>query len=123
MNKSNPTFEAIPQYVARLEDKVDALTEMVTSMKAQLLSKAERPPAEDFIGTEAACEVLHLSVSRIYALVQQGRIPFYKPGKNLLFLKSELQDWLKQSARTGAPSIADQMAAMTKGMRNNAKGR
>lgn len=110
----------MPQNMARLEDKVDALTELVTKLSAQLYARADKPPTEDFIGTETACEILHLSSSRIYALVQEGRIPFYKPGKSLLFLKSELLDWLKQSRRSGQQSIEEQMAAMTKGMRNSA---
>lgn len=76
----------MPQNMARLEEKVDALTELVAKLSAQLTA-ADKPPVEDFIGTESACEILHLSSSRIYALVQEGRIPFYKPGKSLLFLK------------------------------------
>lgn len=113
----------MPQNMARLEDKVDALTELVTNLSAQLHARTAKPPGEEFIGTEIACEILHLSSSRIYALVQEGRIPFYKPGKNLLFLKSELLEWLRQSRRNGQLSIEEQMQAMTKGMRNSAKGR
>lgn len=113
----------MPQNMARLEDKVDALTELVTNLSAQLNVRNAKPPSEEFIGTETACEILHLSSSRIYALVQEGRLPFYKPGKNLLFLKSELLDWLRQSRRNGQLSIDEQMQAMTKGMRNSAKGR
>lgn len=109
--------------MARLEDKVDALTELITTLSKNLVKESEKPPAESFIGTEEAKNILHLSTSRIYALVSEGRIPFYKPGKSLLFLKSELLDWLKQSHRKGQLSIEEQMAAMTKGMHNSAKGR
>lgn len=123
MNNQPITIEAMPQNMARLEDKVDALTELVARLSALLSAGADKPPSEDFIGTETACEILHLSSSRIYALVQEGRIPFYKPGKSLLFLKSELLDWLKQSRRNGQQSIDEQMAAMTKGMRNSASRR
>lgn len=122
MNTTTLSIEAMPQNMARLEEKVDALTELVAKLSAQLTA-ADKSPAEDFIGTESACEILHLSSSRIYALVQEGRIPFYKPGKSLLFLKSELLDWLKQSRRNGLQSIEEQMAAMTKGMRNSASRR
>lgn len=123
MNEPLLSIEAMPQNMARLEDKVDALTELVTNLSAQLHARTAKPPSEEFIGTETACEILHLSNSRIYALVQDGRIPFYKPGKNLLFLKSELLEWLRQSRRNGQLSIDEQMQAMTKGMRNSAKGR
>lgn len=73
----------MPQNMARLEEKVDALTELVAKISAQLTA-ANKPPAEDFIGTESACEILHLSSSRIYALVQEGRIPFYTRQKSVV---------------------------------------
>lgn len=122
MKDTQQTFEAMPQNMARLEEKVDALTEIVTKLSAEMARPAA-PPTEDFIGTEEACEILHLSTSRIYALAQKGRIPFYKPGKSLLFLKSELLEWLKQSGRKGQPSIEEQMEAMTLGMKNSARRR
>lgn len=115
-------FEAVPQIVARLEEKLDALTETVTKLFQRLYS----PPAEDteeMVTIKVAAEILHLSVSRVRALVQDGHVPCYKPGRNLLFLPSELRRWLLDSKRRGQSSIEEQMAMMTKGMRNSAKGR
>lgn len=93
----------MPQNMARLEEKVDALTELVAKLSAQLTA-ADKPPAEDFIGTESACEILHLSSSRIYALVQEGRIPLYKPGKSLLWAYSRCSS-IGNSASTVSPSF------------------
>ena len=110
------TFEAMPLIVARLEEKLDALTETVGKL-FQCLSPPTRDKPEEMVA------ILHLSVSRVRALVQEGRVPCYKPGRNLLFLPSELRRWLSDSQRKGQPSIEEQMAMMTKGMRNSAKGR
>ena len=50
----------MPQNMARLEDKVDALTELVAKLSAQLNVRNAKPPSEEFIGTDTACEILHL---------------------------------------------------------------
>ena len=116
------TFEAMPQIVARLEEKLDALTETVGKL-FQCLSPPTRDKPEEMVAIKEAANILHLSVSRVRALVQEGRVPCYKPGRNLLFLPSVLRRWLSDSQRKGQPSIEEQMAMMTKGMRNSAKGR
>ncbi|MBD5339362.1 MAG: helix-turn-helix domain-containing protein [Bacteroides sp.] len=115
-------FEAAPQIVARLEEKLDALTETVTKLFQRLYSPPPEDP-EEMVTIKVAARILHLSVSRVRALVQDGRVPCYKPGRNLLFLPSELRRWLSDSKRRGQFSIEEQMAMMTKGMRNSAKGR
>lgn len=117
------TFEAMPQNVARLEEKVDALTEKVDKLSQHLISLKAPTKEEQMIGVEDASALLHLSVSRIYALVQEGRLPCYKPGRNLLFLPSELHRWITDNRRSGQPSVEEQMESLTKGMRNSARGR
>lgn len=117
------TFEAMPLIVARLEEKLDALTDTVGKLFQRLSPPSRDKPEEMVAIKEAANNILHLSVSRVRSLVQEGRVPCYKPGRNLLFLPSELRRWLSDSQRKGQPSIEEQMAMMTKGMRNSAKGR
>ena len=112
----------MPQIVARLEDKLDALTETVTKLITWFTAPPPDKP-EEMVTIKVAANILHLSISRVRALVQEGRVPCYKPGRNLLFLPSELRRWLSDSKRRGQSSIEEQMAMMTKGMRNSAKGR
>lgn len=116
------SFEAVPQIVARLENKLDALTETVTKLFQRLYTP---PPKEqeEMVTIKEAAKILHLSVSRVRALVQEGRVPCYKPGRNLLFLPSELHRWLSDGQRKEQPSVEEQMAMMTNGMRRTAKGR
>lgn len=38
-----------------------------------------------------------LSKSRIYALVNERKVPYYKPNGKLYFKKSEIEDWLLQN--------------------------
>ncbi|WP_302609543.1 MULTISPECIES: helix-turn-helix domain-containing protein [Bacteroidales] len=116
------SFEAMPQIVARLEEKLDALTETVTKLITWFTAPPPDKP-EEMVTIKEAAKILHLSVSRVRALVQEGRVPCYKPGRNLLFLPSELSRWLSDSQRKGQPSVEEQMAMMTNGMRRTAKGR
>ncbi|MDE6551845.1 MAG: helix-turn-helix domain-containing protein [Muribaculaceae bacterium] len=116
------SFEAVPQIVARLENKLDALTETVSKIFQRLYTPTPEEQ-EEMVTIKVAASILHLSVSRVRALVQEGRVPCYKPGRNLMFLPSELRRWLSDSKRRGQSSIEEQMAMMTKGMRNSAKGR
>lgn len=118
-----PTFEAIPQIMARLEEKVDALTETVGKLLQGAMAPMVVTAPEEMVTVKDAASILRLSVSRVYALVQEGRIPCYKPGRNLLFLPSELRMWMAEGLRKGQPSIEEQMEQMTKGMRNSAKDR
>ena len=108
--------------MARLEEKLDALTETVTKLFQRLYTPSSKEQ-EEMVTIKVAADILHLSVSRVRALVQEGRVPCYKPGRNLLFLPSELRRWLSGSKRIGQSTIEEQMAIMTKGMRNSAKGR
>lgn len=39
-------------------------------------------------------EMLTLSESHIYRLVNQKKIPFHKKGKNLFFINTEILNWL-----------------------------
>ena len=118
-----PTFEATPQNVARLEEKVDALTETVGKLLQGAMAPMVVTAPEEMVTVKDAASILRLSVSRVYTLVQEGRIPCFKPGRNMLFLPSELRKWMAEGLRKGQPSIEEHMEQMTKGMRNSAKDR
>lgn len=41
----------------------------------------------------------------IYGMVSSGRIPFAKRSKRLLFLKSQIDEWLKSSSRVSNADV------------------
>lgn len=58
-----------------------------------------------FLTAKEAAEFLRMPVSQIYQLTHQSRIKYYKPGgKNLLFLKKDLLDYVlsKEHSLEGA---------------------
>lgn len=57
----------------------------------------------------------------IYGYVHQGSIPYHKRGKKLIFLKSEIDEWLKSGrVKTNAEieAEADQYLSTKKGLSN-----
>ena len=105
----NITFEAMPQAISELIQKVDTLQSTV----AALQKHCNKPQVEPMIGIDEACKILGRAKSTVYALTQAHKIPFYQPGKMLQFKRSELMAWM-ESARQDASSqttesIAEQM--------------
>jgi len=62
---------------------------------------APRPGVETtrFLSIDDAAELLSVSKRTIYGWVQQGRMPYRKAGRRLLFLESELLEWTKPDGR------------------------
>jgi excisionase family DNA binding protein len=52
-----------------------------------------------FLNVDEAAELLEISKRTIYAWIQQGRIPYRKAGRRVLFLESELLEWTKPHGR------------------------
>ena len=63
-------------------------------MSARLEMDATR-----FLDVDKAAELLSVSKRTIYGWVQQGRIPYRKAGRRVLFLESELLEWTKPNDR------------------------
>lgn len=103
----NITFEAMPQAISELIQKVDTLQSTV----AALQKHCSKQQVEKMIGIDEACKILGRAKSTVYALTQAHKIP--QPGKMLQFKRSELMAWI-ESARQDASSqttesIAEQM--------------
>lgn len=60
---------------------------------------ASKEREEEILSVEDAGEFIGLKVPTIYSLVSQRKIPFSKNGKKLMFLKSELLQWVKNGRK------------------------
>lgn len=54
-----------------------------------------------YITLQQAAEYVKLKSSTLYNMVHKTEIPFHKSGKRVLFIKSELAEWIKSRAATG----------------------
>jgi excisionase family DNA binding protein len=55
----------------------------------------EKEDSVVFLSIQEAAAFLNLSVPTVYSKVSRRDLPYYKSGKRLYFIKSELQDFLK----------------------------
>ena len=91
--KSNFSFDNLPRTVAELHEKIDRLT----GMFEQIISSISVTPLPEIMTVEDVSAMLCKSVSTIYAMTSEHRIPYRKQGNKLYFLRSEIQSWLMDS--------------------------
>ena len=84
------SFDNLPRSVAELHEKIDRLTGMLE----QIISSTAVTPSPEIMTVEDVSAMLCKSVSTIYAMTSEHRIPYRKQGNKLYFLRSEIQSWL-----------------------------
>jgi excisionase family DNA binding protein len=72
-------------------DLVDAIADRVARV---LESRSGPAEPEGWIGVHAAAAHLACKPQRIYDLVSQGRVPFRRDGRRVLFRRSDLDGYL-----------------------------
>ncbi len=66
--------------------------------------------AEDkFLNIKEASQYLSLAEQTIYGYTSKGLIPFIKRGKRVLFLKSDLENWLMQGRKMSIEELRAQL--------------
>lgn len=89
--KNDFSFDGLPRTVAELHAKIDRLTAMFERFISSADTKSEIMTVEDIAA------MLCKSVSTIYAMTSDHRIPYRKQGNKLYFLRSEINAWLLAS--------------------------
>ena len=84
------SFDNLPRSVAELHEKIDRLT----GMFEQIVSSTAATPSPEIMTVGDVSAMLCKSVSTIYAMTSEHRIPYRKQGNKLYFLRSEIQSWL-----------------------------
>ena len=107
---STLTFDAIPQAIATLTAKVDALQETLDKFMSQYNDPSVN---EGMIGVDEACEILKLKKSTIYNYIEHNTLPHYQPGRKLLFKRSELLAWLAETKQSHQDRIQAKLDAKT----------
>ncbi len=92
-----PSFENLPQAIADLHVKVDRLAEELHRITESL---ADRKSVPDILTVNDVSAMLCKSVSTIYSMTSEHRIPYRKQGNKLYFLREEIVDWLEKAVVT-----------------------
>jgi excisionase family DNA binding protein len=99
----NLTLETLPKAFT-------LLTNEVSEIKRLLLEKSNEKPTEtnQWFDLTELCQYIPDKPSKatVYGWVNAGVIPVHKGGKKLRFLKSEIDNWMKQGRRKTLSEIA-----------------
>lgn len=90
---NNFSFDGLPRTVAELHAKIDRLTAMLE----RFVPPADTQPLPEIMTVEDVSAMLRKSVSTIYAMTSEHRIPYRKQGNKLYFMRTEIKSWLMDS--------------------------
>ena len=99
----NLTFDQLPQAVTKL-------TNEVSELKRLLIEKQEQTPTKQPDQWFNLNELIKYDPAKRtkatwYSIVSRGKVPYHKNGKSLVFLKSEINEWLKTGRRKSNAEI------------------
>jgi len=113
-----PTFDAMPQLMVSILNKLEALERKFDALNPTC------PEEEDvWFSLKELCEYLptHPAEQTVYGWTSSRSIPFHKKGKNIYFLKSEIDTWLMEDARRSTADIMDEARAYVASNPKNGK--
>lgn len=90
----------LDERISILENEMQKLGSIEDLLKHLESIDNEILESKEVLSLDDACKLLNLSKSRIYKLARKSDIPHYKPQRKLMFLRSELIDWIKKSRDT-----------------------
>lgn len=103
-----PTFDAMPQIMANILEKLEALEQ-----KFDALQSSNNVEANAWFSLQDLCKYLpnHPAEQTVYGWTSNHTIPFHKNGKSIIFRKSEIDVWLMQTSRKSVNDIYDEARA------------
>jgi len=95
------SFEQLPQAVETLLNKVEKIETLLSA------EQSAQPEGDQWFNLADLCRYHpdHPAKPTVYAWIGQRSIPYHKKGKKLMFLKSEIDSWLKEGRRKTAAEI------------------
>lgn len=93
----------------------DELEDMIKKCMRQVIGEQERtnkPPHDhgnQFLDVKEAAAYLKVAISTLYALSATRRITSIKSHKKVLFLKTDLEQWLLSSRRLSTDQIEEKL--------------
>lgn len=111
----NYTFEQLPQVIARMEEKLNLIAELL--LGGQHLESNDI----DILNIKEASKMLDLTVPTIYSKVCRRELPVFKKGNRLYFSKAELLEWIKSGKKKTDEEITMKATKMHNDLFNKQK--
>jgi len=95
------SFNDVPKALAHLIDKVEKIETLLS------VEQNAQQEADQWLNLSDLCKHHpdHPAKQTVYGWIGQRSIPYHKKGKKLMFLKSEIDTWLKEGRRKTAAEI------------------
>ena len=113
----NITFEDLPKAMSWMMDKLNKLDSKIDSLN----NIPQVRPADQWMILKELCEYLpsHPAEQTVYGWTSCHQIPFHKRGKRIMFLKSEIDAWLRDGKVKSEKDLENEAARFIKSKRNN----
>ena len=117
MNEKNITFEDLPKAMSWMMDKLNELDSKIDGLNTQ----SPGIPTEQWMNLKELCDYIssHPAEQTVYGWTSCHQIPFHKRGKRIMFLKSEIDTWLRDGKVKSEKDLEDEAAQFIKSKRNN----
>ena len=117
MSEKNITFEDLPKAMSWMMDKLSELDYKIDGLNNQNRSV----PSEQWMNLKELCEYLpsHPAEQTVYGWTSYHQIPFHKRGKRIMFLKQEIDEWLRGGKVKSEKDLEDEALQYIKSKRNN----
>ena len=103
------SLEEMPRALTYLIEKVDNLQETVNNLRKK--ERASESPRWMIIDELCAYHPSHPKKQTVYEWVSKKTIPYHKMTKGLMFLQSEIDEWLKRGAQKSEEELLQEAKA------------
>lgn len=93
MTMNQHSFDRVPRDVSEVLEIVRAIKDELHERKGQ------GEASDEVMLIEGACAMLGIARSTMYDYTSKRLVPFYRRGKRLLFLRSELVEYIKNGRK------------------------
>lgn len=116
MSEKNITFEDMPKAMSWMMDKLNELDSKIENLN----STPQVTPTEHWMNLKELCAYLpsHPAEQTVYGWTSCHLIPYHKKGKRIMFLKSEIDDWLHEGKMKSQKELEKEADEYIKSKRN-----
>lgn len=98
-NKRKVSFDDIPEMMSDLLEQMRVLTDRVKRLETPE-GRPRTTSGREVLTTIEVANLLKVARITVYRMANRGDIPCYKSGKNLMFYRDEILEWVDAHQNT-----------------------
>lgn len=98
--KNRVSFDDMPNMMAELLDEMRAISSRVKDLEDSYSIRKSDINSREILTAMEVANMLKLSRITVYRMASRGDIPCYKSGKNLMFYRDEILEWINSRSKT-----------------------